>query len=150
MKLAFSGQGHYSDLDEGYALYLKRTKSEPLEKKIYNRVVKAYCKKIAQRLREEGMADLPCGLGTLVAAMMTRKPQYRGEKFVGYGKKDWKTGNYDGVLKAFGMVFLPSHRKGSLRSFGFVCNRRLFYDIKERYNSGIACWAPLEFTEDMI
>ena len=149
MKLAFSGQARYPDLDEGYDLYLKRTKSQPLEKKEYNRVVKAYCRRLAEYMKEEGMVDLPGKMGMLSSAILTRKPQYRGEKFVGYGKMDWTKGHFDGNLKAFGVVFLPRHEKNNnMRSFGFVCNRRLFKDIKEKYLAGD--WSPLEFTEDMI
>lgn len=150
MRLAFNGEGHYPNLDEGYALYKKRVK-KPLDRKTYNRIVKAYCKRLASRLEEKGVVDLPGDFGMLCAATLTRKPQYRGKKFIGYGKMDWTKGHYDGNLKAFGIIFLPRHGKNNnLRSFGFVCNRELFKKTKKKYLSGESVWKPLEFTEEMI
>lgn len=152
MKLAFSGQGRYADFSDGYALYRKRSKTKAvMDEKTYRKVVAEYCRLLSERFQEQGMVDLPGGLGTLFAATLTRKPQYRGKKFVGYGKMDWKKGHYDGNLKAFGMVFLPRReRNGNMRCFGYVANRRLFVKMKEKYESGNASWAPLEFTDEMI
>ena len=152
MKLAFSGQGRYPDFDEGYELYKKKASAESmLNKREYRKVVKEYCKRVSDRLLDQGMADLPSEMGTLFAATITRKPQYRGKQFVGYGKMDWKKGHYDGKLKAFGMVYLPRRGKNSnMRSFGFVANRQLFRKMKEKYDSGNANWMPLDFTDEMI
>ena len=152
MKLAFSGQGRYPDMTEGYALYRKRSKKDaPLDKKTYTAVVKRYCKRLAERLVEEGIVELPNGMGTIAAATLTRKPQYRGKKFIGYGRMDYSSGKLDGTLKAFGMVFLPRHTKNAnLRCLGYVANRRLFQTMKEKYISGEADWLPVVFNEDMI
>lgn len=152
MKMAFNGQAHYPNLDEGYELYVKRSRNGAcMSYADYKRVLKAYCKILAGRLEETGMVDLPCKLGSICAAMITRKPQFRGDKFIGYGKKDWKSGQYDSTLKTFGLVFLPRHGKNqNLRSFGFVANRRLFKKVKEKYISGKSDWKPLDFNDGMI
>lgn len=152
MKLAFSGHGRYADFSDGYELYESRAKKKDtvVDKTVYARIVKSYCKIVAERLLNDGMVDLP-KLGSIASAIITRKPQYRGDKFVGYGKMDWKKGHYDGKLKTFGIVFLPRReRNGNMRCFGYVANRRLFVKMKEKYESGNASWAPLEFTDEMI
>ena len=80
MKLIFSGQGRYPEYDEGFDLYRKRAKKEnTLDKKQYARVVRRYCEMLSERLCGEGIVDLPNGMGTIAAAIITRKPQYRGE-----------------------------------------------------------------------
>lgn len=131
MKLAFSGQARYADFSDGYALYQKRSKTgDVMNEETYHRVVKDYCSSLADRLEKQGMVDLP-RLGTIAAARLTRKAQYRGNKFIGYGAIDWSTGKYDGKLKTFGLVFLPTQkRKQNLRCYGFVANRRLFKRVK--------------------
>jgi len=91
------------------------------------------------------------GLGQIAAAIITRKPQYRGKKFIGYGKMDWDKGCFDGSPKAFGIVFLPNrNKKAGLRCYGFVANRKLFKRMKARYESDDCPWVPLEFNDDMI
>lgn len=152
MKLAFNGQGRYTDFDEGYRLYVKRSKKgEYVDGKTYNRIIRQYCKLLSDKLFEEGIVDLPEGMGSIAAAILTRKPQFRGKTFVGYGKMDWQTGHYDGKLKTFGIVYLPRHDKNpNLRSFGFVANRRLFQKVKERYEGYDCPWRPIEFNDEMI
>ncbi len=152
MKLAFSGEARYPDFEDAYELYLRRSRTrECVDEKTYNRVVKEYCKSLAERIEKEGFADLPCGLGTVAAVIMERKPQYRGKKFVGYGRYDWKTGTRDGKLETFGIVFLPSHgRNQNLRCYGFVANRRLFKRMKESYDTGMSVWYPMRFNDEMI
>lgn len=150
-RLAFHDKGKYTDFNAGYELYCKRCKKEPVDFKTYKNVVRAYCKHIAERLESDGMVDLPSSLGTLVVSDIRRKPQYRGKKFVGFGKVDWKAGHYDGSNKAVGVVYLPRRDKtNNLRCFGFVANRRLFYRIKEKLESGLCAWKPMEFNETMI
>ena len=150
MRLAFDNEAHYADLGPGYELYLKRTKKEPVDEKTYRRVVKTCCRKLADKLVEDGMVDLPCRLGSIAAATLTRRPQYRGKTFIGYGKKDYTTGLYDGTLKAFGIVFLPRRgRNNNLRCYGFVANRRLFKRVKERYDNDRP-WVPVTFDDTMI
>jgi hypothetical protein len=153
MKLAFNSQAHYTDFSRGYELYCKRSKKpqELMSEKQYRRAIRKYCERLADRIENEGMADLPCGLGLITTALITRKPQFRGKKYIGYGKMDWEKGRYDGNLKAFGMVFLPRHKKNtSIRSFGFVANRRLFKRVKEKYLSDDCRWTPIDFYDDMI
>jgi len=120
----------------------------------YKRVIRNYCSLLADRLEREGMADLPCGMGTIAAAKMMRKPQYRGERFIGYGRKDWKNhGQYDGSIYAFGLVFLPGRGRKSLanlRSFGFVANRKLFQKMAALYKSEHRPWTAMNFNDDMI
>ena len=152
MKLAFNGQGRYSDFSNGYDLYTKRSREgRSVDYSTYKRIVKRYCRLLAERLYEEGMIDLPCGMGSIVPATITRKPQYRGKKFIGYGKMDWDKGHYDGKLKTFGMVYLPRRGKNAnLRSFGYVANRRLFKRMKEGYESGTRNWEPIVFNDGMV
>lgn len=152
MKLAFSGQARYTDFEDAYDLYVKRSKKgEYVDASMYSRIVRAYCKLLADKLFEDGMVDLPKGLGSIAAAIITRKPQFRGKTFIGYGKMDWEKGHFDGNLKTFGLVYLPEHEKNpNLRSFGFVANRRLFKRVKERYNSEDCPWQPIEFNDEMI
>lgn len=152
MRLAFDNMAHYTDFSKGYGLYTRRCRNgKPVTETEYKRVIRAYCKTLADSLLETGSANLPCDMGTISAAVLIRKPQYRGDKFIGYGKKNWETGEYDGTLKAFGIVYMPKHTKNSnLRCYGFVANRRLFKKVKESYESGLSDIAPVDFTDDMI
>lgn len=145
MKLAFSGQARYTDFSDGYSLYMKRSKKgDVMDEAMYHRVIKEYCSALADRLGKDGMVDLP-HLGTIAAARLTRKAQYRGDKFIGYGAIDWNTGKYDGKLKTFGLVFLPViKQKQNLRSYGFVANRKLFKKIKA------GSYALLDYNDEMI
>lgn len=152
MKLAFNGEARYPDFEKGYELYVKRSKSgETMSLKAYKRVIREYCKTLADTLYEEGYVELPAGLGAIAAVIIDRKPQYRGKKFIGYGKMDWKKGHYDGSNKAFGITFLPRRRKkDNLRCYGFVANRQLFKRVKSHSEDYQCKWRPLEFTNDMI
>ncbi len=152
MKLAFNNQGRYPEFKNGYDLYLRRSKSEQtMDYTSYKRVIRAYCNSLADTLCKSGMVDLPKGIGSIAAATITRKPQYRGKMFVGYGRKDWATGEYDGSLKTFGLVFLPRMNKHhNLRCYGFVGNRNLFKKMKSIYLSDDCTWYPVEFNDDMI
>lgn len=151
-KLAFSGKGKYPDFEKGYTLYCKRKKKgEPVAETVYNNIVRDYCKTLADRLEKDGMVDLPKDTGTLFTAIFRRKPQYRGNKFVGYGKINRTTGNYDGSPTAFGIVFLPKRNKtNNLRCFGFVANRRLFQRLKNSYVEQTCNWIPMQFNDKMI
>lgn len=151
MRLAFSGEGRYPDFKSGYALYRRRARRiGTVDEAVYRRVIRAYCRALADKLEREGAVELPCGMGTLMAAELTRKPQYRGRLFIGYGAPG-RHGALDGTLKAFGIVFLP--RRDStpqLRSCGFVANRGLFRRMKARYTGGWCDWAPADFDDSMI
>lgn len=152
MKLAFNGQAHYTDFDDAYALYVKRAKyGNVLDEATYRKVIKKYCGMLADELEEKGIIDLPNNLGSISAAVLTRKPQYRGDKFIGYGKMDWEKGHYDGTLKTFGLVLLPKHNKvRNIRCFGFVANRKLFKRLKEKYEGYDRSWEPIQFKEEMV
>ena len=148
MKLAFSGQARYTDFTEGYDLYVKRSRQEKnLDLRTFHRVIRMYCALLAEELCQHGTVDLPCGMGTISAATITRRPQYRGTKFIGFGGRDYKNGGYDGKLKAFGIVYLPRHdRNQNLRSFGFVANRKLFQTVRKYQEN----WTPITFDKKMI
>ncbi len=152
MKLAFNGHAHYTDFADGYQLYVNRSrKGQCVDKKTYNRIVRMYCSILAERLQENGIVDLPNEMGMIAAAEIRRKPQYRGKKFIGYGKYDYKKGHYDGIIKTFGLVFLPRReRKQNMRCYGFVANRVLFKRMKEKYESGLCLWQPIQFNDEMI
>ena len=152
MKLAFNGQGRYADFRKGYELYVKRSKlGKFMSEEMYRKVVRSYCRMLADTLENEGIVDLPGGLGSIAAATLTRKPQYRGKKFIGYGKYDWNRKHYDGQLKTFGMVFLPRReRTQNLRCYGFVANRRLFQRMKDMYDRGTNSWYTMEYNDKMI
>lgn len=152
MKLAFSGYGRYPDFTAGYKLYRsrRRGKKEMTEKE-YSKVIREYCKILANDLIEYGMVDLPAQLGTLSTVMLTRRPRYMGKQFIGFGKKDWSTGHFDGNLKAFGIAFLPRRTKtNNLRCYGFVANRKLFSAVKKRFLEEECTWSPLDYKDEMI
>lgn len=152
MKLAFNGQGHYTDYSKGYEIYVRRSrKGGYVDEKTYHRIVRRYCGWLAESLLEYGIIDLPSEMGSIAACTITRKPQYRGKKFIGYGKMDWATGHFDGKLKTFGLVYLPRHTKHkNLRCYGFVANRQLFRRMKGKFEDGASDWHPIEFNDDMI
>lgn len=152
MKLAFSGKGHYTDFTKGFELYKKHAKKDDtVDYDTYKRIVRRYCEMLSDSLCNYGFIDLPENLGMVSVATITRKPQYRGKKFIGYGKIDWINKRYDGQLKTFGIVYLPKHGKNNnLRSFGFVANRRLFKRVKELYNKNSSRFSLLEFNDNMI
>ena len=152
MKLAFSGQARYPEMNDGYELYCRRARTnDPVDLNTYTKIVKEYCRMLAEDLEKDGIVDMPSGLGSISAIRIKRKPQYRNKKFAGYGKWDWKHGHYDGSLNAFGMAFLPKRDKTqNLRCYGFVANRRLFKRIKERYDAGLNEWTPMTFNDEMI
>lgn len=152
MKLALNGLGRHPDFTGGYDLYTRRSKAgRCVSYAAYRRIVRMYCKLLAERLAEKGIVDLPNGLGSIATAVITRKPQYRGRRFIGYGGMDWKSGHLDGKLKTFGVVYLPRHgRNANLRCLGFVANRRLFRRLKDIYCGDGCPWTPIDFNDDMI
>ena len=152
MKLAFNGQGRYVDYTKGYELYLKRRRfKDAISFTEYRRAVRAYCRALAERLLNEGYVDFPNGIGAISAAILRRKPQYRGKQFIGFGKMDWEKGHLDGTYKTFGLVFLPSRKADpNLRCYGFVANRRLFQAMKREYLECECNWSPMEFNDEMI
>lgn len=152
MKLAFNGQARYTEFDRAYNLYTKRSrKGTNVSSVMFRRVIRKYCSLLADALCKDGFVDLPCDMGSLFAATITRRPQYRGKKFIGFGGRDYRNGGYDGKLKTFGVVYLPRHdRNKNLRSFGFVANRGLFIDLKRISESDSCNWSPITFDKRMI
>lgn len=152
MKLAFNRQARYTDFSSGYELYIHRArKNAPVERAQYNRVVRMFCRKLTEHLLEYGIVDLPADTGFIAAATITRRPQYRGKKFIGFGGYDYAKKQYDGKLKTFGLVFLPKHdRNKNLRCFGYVANRQLYKRMRDKYNSGDCPWTPIDFNDNMI
>lgn len=152
MKLAFSGQAKYPDMTDGYELYVRRARTnKPVDLKTYTAIVKDYCRMLAEDLKNNGMTDFPCGLGTVAAVTIRRRPQYRGKKFIGYGSYNWEEGHYNGEPNAFGLAFLPKRDKTqNLRCYGFVANRRLFKKMKELNQSYDCSWVPMEYGNEMI
>lgn len=151
MKLAFSGQARYPEMTDGYELYVRRSRTnEPVDLQKYTRVVKDYCRMIAEELERDGMIDLPSGLGSISAVKIRRKAHYRKGKFAWYGKWDPRRCRYDGSPFAFGVTFLPKRDKNqNLRCYGFVANRQLFKRMKEKYDNGCQ-WTPMTFNDEMI
>lgn len=152
MRLALDGQAHYTDFKGGFELYCKRSKKRCfVNETLYRRVIRQYCRLLAERFVRDGMVDLPRDLGSLMCARLTRKPQYRGKQFIGYGKKDWTTGRYDGQLKTFGLIYIPYRGKQeNLRCLGYVANRQLFKKIKEQYNKDNSYYGVVDFNDEMI
>lgn len=152
MKLAFSGQGRYPDFTKGYRLYCSRArKDDVVNEETYRKIVREYCKILSERLVNDGMIDFPGLLGSVAAIELKRRPQYRGKKYIGFGKMDWEKGHYDGTFKTFGIGFLPKRGKiENLRCYGFVANRRLFKQVKERGAEENCGWVPLAFNDKMI
>lgn len=149
MKLAFNSKAHHPDYTGGYERYSSR--GGKYKFKMYRKIIRRYCEMLASRLLDEGMVDLPGNLGSIAAAEITRKPIYKNGEFVGYGRRDWRTGEYDGSLKAFGMVYLPrTDRNNNLRCLGFVANRELFTAMKKRYLKGEQKWELVTFDDSMI
>ena len=151
MKLAFNGEGHYTDFSDGYELYKNRAKTDKyVDAKTYNKIIRMYGSLLADRLLKYGIVDLPNNMGMIAASIIRRRPQYRGKKFIGYGKMDWEKGHRDGSPKVFGMVFLPRHEKKNMRCYGFVANRQLFKKMKAVYEQDFCPWYPIEFNDEMI
>lgn len=152
MKLLFNGDGRYPEFSKAYGLYCRRNRaSSPVDEKTYRAVIREYCRMLADRLEKDGAVDLPNDMGTITTAKIRRKPQYRGNRFVGFGKMDWSTGNYDGSMYAFGLVYLANRNKTeNLRCYGFVSNRRLFKRMKELWQSDYCPWTPLDFEDSMV
>lgn len=152
MRLAFTNRAQYPNFIDSYELYKKRSKKDlTVDYTTYKRIIKTYCRILAARLVDEGLIDLPCDLGSISAVILTRKPQYRGKKFIGYGKMNWETGQFDGKLKTFGITYLPKRVKyANLRCLGFVANRQLFKKVKARYVQEDCRWQPIEFKDEMI
>lgn len=147
----FVNKAKYPDLSNGYLLYRNRSSLTPTDRLLaeqkFNRVVKKYCKELATRIEEQGVADLPSDIGALVAVNIRKRPVYdkREKKFRPARNVDWnKTRETKEIVyktdpNTFGFVFVPKHVKGRniFRCFGFVANKSLYKRLRSKYNDGI-------------
>lgn len=147
----FVNKARYPDLTNGYLLYRNRSAMTPSDRVLtesqYNRIVKSYCKELANRIETEGIADLPSDIGAIVAVNIYKKPVYdaREKKYRLARNIDWnatrenKKITYKDSPNTFGFVFAPKHIKKNniLRCFGFVANKALYKRMRVKYNDGI-------------
>lgn len=130
----FNGKARHTDFSSGYSRYLGRCKKTPddrvLGKGGYVDVVRAYCKHLADMLEAEGTIDLPCGIGSIVAVSIRRKPTY--DK----GRNMWR--GTRGDRYTFGFIFSPRRERGyeNFRCYGFRANRELYKRMRKKYDDG--------------
>ena len=129
----FFGKGtRQADFGPGYDRYLGRSRKSPqdrvLDKSAYRTVVMDYCKYLAKRLEGEGMIDLPCGIGSIVAVSIRRKPTY--DKV----RKAWR--GTKGDKYTFGFIFSPRREEGNenFRCYGFRANAELYRRMRKMYD----------------
>lgn len=146
----FKGEARYPDLSNGYELYTHRSATTPKDRLLteeqYNKVVKLFCKEYADRLEEEGMVDLPCEIGSVVAVEVTKRPTFDPclGKYRTADNIDWAKTRQEGTIvrkdgrKTFGIAFVPRHTKGygNFRCFGIRANKNLYKRMKKQYDSG--------------
>ena len=147
----FGGKAHIPDFDCGYKLYTNRCSKTPeeriLRKAQYGDIIKAYCKHLAQVLESNGTIDLPCGMGTIAAVSIRRKPTYdrRNGKWRVAEAIDWKRTREAGEVvrkdsrHTFGFIFSPRREKGyeNLRAYGIRANARLYRKMRKQYDDGM-------------
>ena len=146
----FKGESRYPDLTGGYTLYVHRSATTPKERILteeqYNKVVKAYCKSVAGVLEDEGIIDLPCGVGSVAAVDVTKKPLFDPSigKYRPADNIDWEKTREEGRLirkdgrKTFGIAFIPKRLDGyaNFRCFGIRANKSLYKRLKKKYDKG--------------
>lgn len=146
----FKGESRYPDLSAGYTLYRHRSATTPQERVMteeqYNKVVKAFCKNTAERFEEEGIVDMPCGMGSVAAVSVTKKPTYDPVlgKYRSANNIDWESTRREGKVirkdgrRTFGIAFVPKRLEGlsNFRCFGIRANKALFKKLKKQYDSG--------------
>lgn len=150
MRKLFNGEARYPDLDCSYDYYLSRRgeseRSSTLSREDFNRVVKMYCKSLAEDLCSTGSIDLPCDMGMIAAVRVKRKPVFntRTGKYTTGSSVDWDRTREEGKIvfgdgnDAFGFVFVPKWKKGNenLRCVGIRANKELYRKMKDMYNEG--------------
>lgn len=146
----FLGESRYPDLSKGYELYLHRSAKTPKERILslqqYNRIVKSYCKALADKLEDEGITDLPSNIGSIAAVNIRKKPTYDKTRkaYRPADLIDWdKTRETGGIVRkdcriTFGFVFVPKRIKGheNFRCFGIRANKALYKRMKKHYDAG--------------
>lgn len=130
----FEGKARRADYGPGYARYLSRCVKTPkdrvLDDKAYGKVIQAYCQHLADTLENQGIIDLPSGMGSIVAVRIRLKPQYN--KAMG----KWFTKGTN--PHSFGFIYTPRREKGyeNLRCYGYRANRRLYDRMRKKYDDG--------------
>ena len=171
MGIVFKGKARYPSMSDGYALYLRRTKKPEteLDEKTYGKVIKAYCKTLAELLENDGIVDLPCKLGSIVVTRYKYRWKFTNDgKIHGRGKTDWaKTRElWNNDPKAaenkvrvmspdlYGTViaYVPNHytANGNLRAVGFRANRELYRRIAESVKNGTNNYAVPDYDNFML
>ena len=130
----FNGKAHHPNFDAGYRRYLGRSKKTP-DSRIFGKgeyvdVVRSYCQHLADMLESDGMIDLPCGIGSIVAVSIRRKPTYDKTRNAWRGTK--------GDKYTFDFIFSPRRESGyeNFRCYGFRANRELYKKKKKKYDDG--------------
>lgn len=146
----FDNKARRPNYDSGYAKYLGRcakTKADKVfDRSRYISIVKDYCKMLAQRLEDEGTIDLPCGMGSIVAVSIRRRPRYnkRTGKWHLANSIDWEMFRNEGVKMykddkyTFGFIYSPRREEGfeNLRCYGIRANEELYSRMRKKYDDG--------------
>jgi len=159
--MLFTGKARYPDMKAGYDRYCgkRRPEDRRLGMAEFSRAVKAYCKEMAAELERTGMVDLPCGLGTIWAVEITRKPAYDpvAGKYRSADVIDWNETRRTGEIvrkdgrKTFGFTFAPRRGKGmeNFRCWGIQANKALYRRMRKRYDGGTLGF-PLAQLENFV
>lgn len=132
----FNGKALKPNFRAGYERYLRRCVKTPKDRVLsfsqYVKSVRSYCKMLANRLEQEGTTDLPCGIGSVVAVSIRRKPIYDATA------KKWRSKTRDNGPYAFGFIFSPRRDigNGNLRCYGIRVNAQLYTRMRKRFNDG--------------
>ena len=146
----FKNKSRYPDLSSGYELYCNRSVKTPkdriLDRVLYNRIVKAFCKELADELEKDGIVDLPSDIGSVIAVGITKKPSYDVslKKYRSADNVDWDATRKNGTVvrkdgnKTFGFVFQSKRVKGhgNFRCFGIRANKALYKRMRKCYDEG--------------
>lgn len=147
----FDKKARIPDLRSGYERYVGRcanTKKENiLDYSTYRKIVDDYCGMLAQRLEQEGTIDLPCGIGSIVAVAMRRRPTYdkKANRWRSSQAVNWKATKREGTVvyhntpNTFGFILSPRREKGyeNFRCYGIRVNAKLYARMRKQYDDGM-------------
>jgi len=147
----FDRKARKPNLSDGYARYLGRCTKTPEDKildyKTYRKIVGDYCGMLADRLEQEGVIDLPSGIGSIVAVAIRRRPRYdkTASKWRSTQVINWKATKQDGATVysdtpyTFGFIFSPRREKGyeNFRCYGIRLNYKLYARMRKMYEDGM-------------
>lgn len=134
--MMFKDKANRPNLQAGYERYLKRCVKTPKERVLtfsqYVQTVYSYCRMLAGRLESQGTADLPCGIGSIVAVSIRCTPTYDRTA------NKWRSRSRNGAY-TFGFIFSPRRVKGNenLRCYGVRANAALYNRMRKKYNDGM-------------